>query len=301
MTSPADEGSRLRKRRPRSGYEAIPNALLEDERLSYKARGILCSLLAKPDGWKVRAEAVERGGKEGREAIRSGIQELIAHGYYRRVRYSVRTERGPRWFTDVEISVEPVAEWAAEAARLKGAQAVEDRPDRRRVQGDGFPSVGDPAVGEPTVGDPAAVVTPQKHYAEDTPPASQGTPSLEAEPAPTPKRKGTRLPEPFVLEPDLVAWTLAQGLTAEDAAKIHEVFCDHWRSAPGQRGVKVDWAATWRNWVRRDVQNRADRQQRGAQGMAQTHGVLERAMDAAATGGRRAPWEPVPTTPALEG
>lgn len=27
-------------------------------------------------------------------------------------------------------------------------------------------------------------------------------------------------------------------------------FCDHWRSQPGAKGRKIDWAATWRNWMR---------------------------------------------------
>ena len=30
-----------------------------------------------------------------------------------------------------------------------------------------------------------------------------------------------------------------------------EKFKDHWISQPGQKGVKKDWLATWRNWVRR--------------------------------------------------
>jgi hypothetical protein len=30
-----------------------------------------------------------------------------------------------------------------------------------------------------------------------------------------------------------------------------EKFRDWARSAPGQKGVKADWDATWRNWVRR--------------------------------------------------
>ena len=29
-------------------------------------------------------------------------------------------------------------------------------------------------------------------------------------------------------------------------------FADYWRSQPGQRGVRVDWLATWRNWVRNE-------------------------------------------------
>lgn len=28
-------------------------------------------------------------------------------------------------------------------------------------------------------------------------------------------------------------------------------FCDYWRAQPGQKGVKADWFATWRNWCRR--------------------------------------------------
>jgi len=27
-------------------------------------------------------------------------------------------------------------------------------------------------------------------------------------------------------------------------------FADYWRSQPGQKGIKLDWFATWRNWVR---------------------------------------------------
>ena len=29
-----------------------------------------------------------------------------------------------------------------------------------------------------------------------------------------------------------------------------EKFKDYWISQPGQKGVKLDWFATWRNWVR---------------------------------------------------
>jgi hypothetical protein len=35
-----------------------------------------------------------------------------------------------------------------------------------------------------------------------------------------------------------------------EAAEL-EKFRDWARSAPGQKGVKADWNATWRNWMRR--------------------------------------------------
>lgn len=33
-------------------------------------------------------------------------------------------------------------------------------------------------------------------------------------------------------------------------SQIFKEFRDYWISVPGQRGVKLDWFATWRNWVR---------------------------------------------------
>lgn len=35
-----------------------------------------------------------------------------------------------------------------------------------------------------------------------------------------------------------------------DPLNVFETFRDYWVAIPGQKGVKVDWFATWRNWVR---------------------------------------------------
>lgn len=32
-------------------------------------------------------------------------------------------------------------------------------------------------------------------------------------------------------------------------------FRDYWAALPGQKGVKTDWPATWRNWVRRAAES----------------------------------------------
>ncbi len=39
--------------------------------------------------------------------------------------------------------------------------------------------------------------------------------------------------------------------TQEVALAELTVFTDYWHAAPGQRGVKLDWFATFRNWCRR--------------------------------------------------
>lgn len=43
-----------------------------------------------------------------------------------------------------------------------------------------------------------------------------------------------------------------------DADATFACFADHWRAQPGQKGVKADWFATWRNWIRREVKNNAN-------------------------------------------
>ncbi len=47
-------------------------------------------------------------------------------------------------------------------------------------------------------------------------------------------------------------WSLTEGaMTARQAAHEFAKFRDYWIAVPGQKGVKLDWFATWRNWCRR--------------------------------------------------
>ena len=41
-----------------------------------------------------------------------------------------------------------------------------------------------------------------------------------------------------------------RGFTTEQVFTLLEGFRDYWRGVPGQRGVKCDWEATWRNRLR---------------------------------------------------
>lgn len=82
-------------------------------------------------------------------------------------------------------------------------------------------------------------------------PEPEPEPKRKIEPSGSPKKLGTRLPDGW--EPD-VAFALKEGLSALECTKEAEKFRDHWRGQSGQRGVKADWAATWRNWVRNAVE-----------------------------------------------
>jgi hypothetical protein len=67
-------------------------------------------------------------------------------------------------------------------------------------------------------------------------------------PPPSP-RTGTRLPGDFALTGDMLAWA-AEHAPHVDAQRELARFGDYWRSKPGKDGRKLDWLATWRNWMR---------------------------------------------------
>jgi len=72
---------------------------------------------------------------------------------------------------------------------------------------------------------------------------SRASPS--APPAP---KNGTRLPERFFLTSEMKAWATDKRSDV-DVTLETEKFCNYYRSAPGSKGLSLDWEMTWRNWI----------------------------------------------------
>ena len=66
-------------------------------------------------------------------------------------------------------------------------------------------------------------------------------------------QRGTRLPTDFLLSVEWIDFC-RQHRPELDPQETFEGFRDYWIAQPGQKGVKTDWTATWRNWVRRQQQ-----------------------------------------------
>ena len=65
-----------------TNFTQISNEVLLDERLSFKARGILALLLSRPKNWKIYIdEIVERSDLDGKHSVRTGFKELKTFGY----------------------------------------------------------------------------------------------------------------------------------------------------------------------------------------------------------------------------
>ncbi|HSE46366.1 MAG TPA: hypothetical protein VLA89_13655 [Gemmatimonadales bacterium] len=69
-------------------------------------------------------------------------------------------------------------------------------------------------------------------------------------------KRGQRLPDDFVIADEMWSWADKQGFDHDWVVRETERFADYWWAVPGQRGVKLDWAATWRNWLRRAADDR---------------------------------------------
>jgi len=70
------------------------------------------------------------------------------------------------------------------------------------------------------------------------------------------KKKGSRISPDWAPPDDWVRWAEANGLRRGDATREADKFRDYWAAVPGARGVKLDWQATWRNWVRKASEGR---------------------------------------------
>lgn len=69
------------KKKKKNNYTSISNGFLQDNSLSFEARGLGASLLSRPDDWEINVNALMAEGNIGRDKVRKIINELIQAGY----------------------------------------------------------------------------------------------------------------------------------------------------------------------------------------------------------------------------
>lgn len=152
---------------PRERFAIIPNAALEHEALSWKARGLLAYLLSRPPGWQTSAERLAAIAPDGRHAIRTGLAELRAAGYLVQERH--QDPATGTWSTSTVIHDTP-----------QGGDVPVDNSTEVRLPDVGSPDVGSPAVGWPDSSNKT------ENKTETNPP----TPQHQAPPAPAGENGG---------------------------------------------------------------------------------------------------------------
>lgn len=115
--------------------------------------------------------------------------------------------------------------------------------------------IGGETVSPPTTFEPR--INRQKKNQESNPvglDASQAENDLFGAARPARPLRGSRLASDWT--PSVADRSFAEdnGLSPLKTERTAASFRDYWLAKPGQGGVKLDWSATWRNWVRSDVE-----------------------------------------------
>jgi|688.fasta_scaffold101951_4 hypothetical protein len=197
-------------------YSQIPNAWLRDEKLSLKAKGLLAQILTHSPGWAMTITSLAKANGCGKDQIRSAIKELLAAGYLHKSDERERDAQGRLGdYTYTTISPKP---------RKAG-----------RVAYVGKSNVGKAYVGKPDTKNNIHIDI----YKEDINNIDINN-----------IKRGKRIEADWQPSEELYEW--AQNIRPDlNIDNTIEEFRDYWQAVSGSKGVKADWAATWRNWVRR--------------------------------------------------
>ena len=106
--------------------------------------------------------------------------------------------------------------------------------------------------GEPKKNGGSPMVEPKPNSSSSSPSSSASKEIYTATPSASPNNtatRGTRIPEHFTVTAAHREFARLNGLPNPE--EHVEGFVDYWSAQPGSKAIKLDWDATFRNWLRR--------------------------------------------------
>jgi hypothetical protein len=222
----------IRGPRKEQDFTILANAVLRDERLSFKARGLLVFGLSQPPDYRMtRDELVAASSSDGQKSVRSGLEELQAVGYL--VRHRKRSESG-------EFSWESVLYDEPQEATESGIHT----PPTTGGKGPVVPTRENTAKPQVAASGPLASMvkgpSSTKYCSEEL--EGLGSPN-GSQPKPVPLR-GSQYPDGWMPKELHVALAAVHDLDVDVEADQFEDF----HRAKGS--VFKDWDAAFRTWLR---------------------------------------------------
>ncbi|MHB8388294.1 MAG: hypothetical protein ACYDBH_01780 [Acidobacteriaceae bacterium] len=222
----------IRAPRPERQYTSLRNEVARDDRVSYRARGVLVRLLSNADGFPMTASDLAREGREGRGAILTALRELREAGY---IRTTKKQDQHGRWSTQT---------------------FVYDTPQPTGVQ---KPDSGFPDAGSPDAGFFDAIENKQKNKQKNTQQKKESMADLSAQSSGVEKKilnpanqeavASGPLPEHWALPRDWEAWANnARPDLTGDLQRIAATF----KAYGTARTPRRSWEAEWRAWIARE-------------------------------------------------
>jgi len=77
-----------RTRKRENPFSQISNELLNDPRISFKAKGLYAYMYSKPDGWNFTIKSIAKQNKDGVDAVASALKELKEFGWVEYEKFS---------------------------------------------------------------------------------------------------------------------------------------------------------------------------------------------------------------------
>lgn len=118
-------------RPPTVRFTQVRNEWARDRRLGYKARGLLTYLHSHQDGYELSLAQIVRDGTDGKDAVKTGLDELEAAGYLTRLR--ARSDGGRWGETDYVLAdpFDPAGNLLSDQRETRPSTAADERETRR--------------------------------------------------------------------------------------------------------------------------------------------------------------------------
>jgi len=208
----------------REGFAAVPNWVVRDSELSLQAVMVYVVLAAHqgPGGIYPSRQTIAREARSSVRSVANALNELEAAHLVERVKRTGASGQATSGYT-----LRP-------HGRLSEVESVEA-----------------PAALTGEVGARGALGEGTRRHS---------TPLIEEEPLKKKRtsRAGARISAEWVPSDALISWAQSHAPSVDPKSES-ETFVDYWLAAPGSKGVKSDWDATWRNWMRRTHSRNVER------------------------------------------
>lgn len=115
-------------------YTVMSNYHFKDRKISWKAKGLLSTMLSLPEDWDYSIKGLEAMSTDGNKAVRSGLKELEQNGYLTRT--AIRDEKGIIRDWDYTIYENPLENpnWSKEFAEILAPDVQNGQVDNPEVQ-----------------------------------------------------------------------------------------------------------------------------------------------------------------------
>lgn len=214
-------------------FSVIPAAAVIDSRLSLRELSVLCAIGIHTDrnGWCYPSSERlgEMLGVSG-GMVRQSVAALAKHGYVQIV--GRRRDDGGQTSNAIRVMMD--AQHPSDAMRFS---LDPSDPSRTPVSSELTPPV-------------SLEITPPVSSGLTRKPQVKSPNEQKSIGAEAPSYRGTRISPSWGPSPDLIEFAFGRGFSAESLREEVNRFKDYWIAQPGQKGLKLDWPATFRNWIR---------------------------------------------------